>query len=139
MAGRHWVGLFIHLSSSIGYPQSGFLILIHTLYNTRLSVMDPNSKEELIRGPRDAECSNRSVCELLPERIICEPSSAGTLWYRDLLRHLRHFQTPPTRSNVCLLPRTAIIHTSEPITGDIQVDLAQLSTIELQIMSTSVL
>lgn len=101
--------------------------------------MDPKSQEELIRGSGDVECSNKSACRLLPRRTICEPSSAGTLRYRDLLQHLRHFQTPAARINVCLLPHTTIIHTSELITGDIQVDLVQLSTIELQILSTRVM
>ena len=115
-----------------------FFLLIPTIYNARLSVMDPNSQEEIIRGSGDAECSNKSAHELPPWRISCEPSSAETLWYRDLLRHLRHFQAPPARSNICLPPHTVTIHTSELNPRDIQVDLAQLSTIALQRMSTNV-
>ena len=117
-------------------PALWFFLLIPTIYNARLSVMDPNSQEELIRGPGDAECSNRNACGLSPGSISCEPISAGTLQYRDLLRHLLHFQALSTRSNICLLPRTI---TSEPSSGEIQVDLAQISTIELRSLSASVL
>ena len=63
----------------------------------------------------------------------------GTLRYRDMLRLLRNSKIPPSRSNVCSLPRLALVNALDSTTGDIQIDLAQLSRTKPQGLYTRVL
>lgn len=114
-------------------------MFIHILCGIRRSVktMDPDLSKELVQGPGTAEYSYKMELRLPTVRIICGPR--GTLRYKDMLRCLRSSQAPPTRSNVCFLPRAAVIRTPNLTAEDVQLDLAQLSGSELQILSSRVM